>query len=207
MTKDGRGRSGRSPVVSFLVSRVEPAGIVAAGIVPMAIMLFATARLRTPFHLHSPLVGGLEVISLLAGIPIALMVLPASKTMEAGIRRVTVLRSLWATALILGTVLLVALAAIAGGAVDPLVAVRNSIVSSGLALLFAALAGARLAWMPSLALTLAVFRYGMEFEGSRYAWALPLALSTEPVSWMLAGVLATTGIVSYGLWDVREWDT
>lgn len=207
MTAGARGLSRRSPLVSFLVSRVEPAGVIGVAIILVAVVLLATARVRTPFHPLSPVVGGLEVISLAAGIPISMMVLPASKTLEAGIRRVTILRYIWSTTLILGTMLLVGVGALAGGAVDPLVAVRNSVVSAGLVLVSATLVGARLAWMPSLGLTLAVFRYGMELEGVRYAWALPLAPGTEPVPWLLGVAVAVAGIVSYGRWDVREWET
>lgn len=194
----------RHPLVLFLVGRIERASWVATGMLLTTVALVATARLRTPFHPIPPLVGALEIVSLLMGIPVSMMVQPISKAIEAGSPRVRTLRQAWGCVLVLGAGGLVAVVAALGGAHDPLVGARNAMISCGVALLTAASLGARVSWIPPLSLSLIILRYGMDFENTPYDWALPLAAGNEPASWQAAIVLTVAGVWAYGRWDIRE---
>lgn len=189
----------------FVKSRVAPATWI------LLVASAALAVLATPLHYTLPWAGGGWQPQLFAPLTPALFVMFCGFTMgnwmsvlERSAARVVWARLGWAAAVIgIST----AVGAFAGWLNAPAwtgAMARNGAGFAGLMLLSAVLLGSRLAWIPPLALLLAVLLGGRDVEtASALAWALPLAPATSVPALACTVVIVSLGLFSYARWDSR----
>lgn len=93
--------------------------------------------------------------------------------------------------------------ATSGAWIDAGVAIRNVLLSLGLALYGAWLLPPGAAWVPPVLVPIVMWLVGTKPHGAVEKWAVMLQPSTATYTWITAALVSTTGVIGY-VWSDKH---
>lgn len=187
-----------NPLALFAKSRAMRGTVLIASFVAAMQLLLSASEFGVPYRLDV-YVAGLPLVALLWGLVVFALTTGTAPEVEAATlgRRLTTLRLIWSSGLLVVVTAASWLFAMLSGTVDGTVAARNSAASAGLVLIAVSVLGSELAWVPPVVLVALLYFGGVDDFQQPRPWALWMHPASHPLAAVASAVLAVAGLVLY----------